>query len=437
MLGNISDEETNKLIYYVSENVRENLIGRVVVESELFPVTHYIHVACQLLYDQAFSYKITKEIAKIITPEEIGKRNKTLASYRNQLDFNSYIMLYLHGRAQIIYDNLEKKATGNTNIIVEPEEKKKETKFILDFWSKLCPNYLDSGTMAVEDGSIRFLSQDFIDSLLKEMRPIKPELNKKLKRTIGLLTSRNFLASADCRSGNFNHGPYETDSPDEVLIFKEFTDLYTGKNPLDLDIFLLDYQKTEIKSKIPNIIIGMTLKNMKSVKFNDWGTCFSEPSDFSQNITSIGLWTKELIHPSKLSYPDNLGNIEKLPIDILDHLIDYSQKSLNEMFIEVAGWNEIRRIMAGVNVYTNFVSKFTPFAKLENKWDWGWTNDVALDQQNSDLVNTKDVKRYIEELRKHEMGFLKGSTGFHPFLNRFFQTRKKRMKDPSYYSLKD
>jgi len=416
MYSNLSDEETNKLIHYVSENVRENLFGRVVVESELFPVTHYIHVACQILYDQAFTYELTTDIAKLISPAEIGRRSKTLASYRNQLDFNSYIMLYLHGRAQIIYDNLEKKEAGETNIVIEPEEKKKETKFILDFWSKLCPNYLNSGTMTVEDGTIRFLSQDFIDLLLEEMVAIKPEVVKKLKRTIGLLTSRNFLASADCRSGIFNHGPYKTDNPDEILIFKEFTDLYTGKDPLDLDIFLMNYQKTEIKSKIPNLIIGMTLKNMKSVKFNDWGTCFSDPSDFSQNITSIGLWTKELIHPSELRYPDKLGNIENLSLDILDHLLDYSQKSMNEMFIEVASWNEIRRIMAGVNVYTNFVSKFTPFARLEKKWDWGWVNDVSIDQQNSDLVISKDVKRYIEELRKHEMGFLKDSTGFHPFL---------------------
>ena len=437
MLGNISDEDTNKLILYVSENVRENLFGRVVVESELFPVTHYIHTACQILYDQTYSYNLTKEIAKVISPAEIGRRNKTLASYRNQLDFNSYIMLYLHGRAQIIYDNLEKKGAGETNIVVEPEEKKKETKLVLDFWSKLCPDYLNSGTMTVEDGTIRFLSQDFFDSLLEEMVPIKPELIKKLKRTIGLLTSRNFLASADCRSGIFNHGPYETDSPDEVLIYKEFTDLYTGKNPLYLDMFLMDYQKTEVKSKIPNIIIGMTLKNMESVKFNDWGTCFSEPSDFSQNITSIGLWTKELIHPSDLRYPANLGSIEKLSLDILDHLMDYSQKSLNEMFLKVASWNEIKRIMAGINVYTNFVAKFTPFARLEKKWDWGWVNDVSLDQQNSDLVNTNDVKRYIEELRKHKIGFLKGSTGIHPFVNRFFRTRRKRMQSSSYYPLQD
>ena len=430
MLGNISDEETNNLIYKISENVRKNLLGRSVVESELFPVTHYIHVACLILYDQSYQYNIIKEFSKKMSPEEIGRRSKTLAAYLNELYFNSFAMLYLHGRAMCIYDNIEKKKAGQKDIIVEPEEKKKQTKFLLDFWSRLCPNYRNDGKMTAEDGKICIISNDTVNSLLNEMKPAAREQVSKLKRAIGLLTSRNFLYSADCRAEIFEHGPYETGNEDELLIFKEFLNLHTGEDPFGFDEFLLPYQKTEVKSPYPNIIIGLTLKNMDKIQFTDWGTSFIEPSDFSNNITSIGLWTKELIHPKDIRYPDNLGKTIPLTFNALDELMEYSQKSLNEMYIKIAGWDLVEKTMAGVHVYTDFAGRFAPFAGMEKKWYWDWIQDVINNKQKSDLVSTKDVRRYIDGIGKYKHDL-------HPFLTRFFRSKGKRLKSPSYYKLQD
>jgi len=63
-------------------------------------------------------------------------------------------MLYLHGRAAVIYDNLAKKMQGETDIIIEPERKKKETKFILDFWRRMSPNYLNDGSLTIDNNKI-------------------------------------------------------------------------------------------------------------------------------------------------------------------------------------------------------------------------------------------------------------------------------------------
>jgi len=430
MLGNLSDEETNELIYVLSENVRKNFLTRTAVESQLFPVSHYIHVACCILYDQSFQYKILKEVAKTLHPRDIAKRSKALGAYLNQLAFNSFAMLYLHGRAQIIHDNLKEKAKGNSNIVIEPEEKKKETKFIIDFWRHLSPNYRNDKSLNVDDGTIRVLSQDTIDTLRQEMVPVhdKPELIKKLKRTMAILTSRNFLAQAECRAGIFEQGPYETEINDEVLIFKEFLQLHAGEDPIGIEVPMIEHQKTKAKSPYQNVIFGIALKNMQKLEFNDWGTLFSEPSDFSQNITAIGVWTREFVHPKDLRYPNNLGIIKNLSFDVLTPLANYAQQALNEMYVEIAKWDSMKKLLVGVNVYTNPLLIYALHAGIGRKWDWTWINDVLSGEKRSDLVNADDVKRYIETIGKfHE--------GVHPFLARFFRSKKKRKADPSYYAL--
>jgi hypothetical protein len=292
--------------------------------------------------------------------------------------------------------------------------------------------------MVVEDGTIQIISQQSVDTLRQEMVPVqdKPELLRKMKRTMATLTSRNFLAQAECRAGIFEHGPYETAFPNEKLIFKEFQLLYTGEemdhlqNEYNLDIATLDHLKTKAISPVENVIFGMTLREMDDLKFNDWGTLFSKPTDYTKNITSIGMWTKEVIHPKELRYPDKLGAITKLSFDSLDPFMNYAQQALTEMYLNIAKWDYLRKLMVGVNVYANAIALYTLYAGLENKWDWNWINDVIENKQRSDLVNTADVKRYIDHLGKFPKGV-------HPFLSRFFRAKKKRLEDPCYYSLQD
>ena len=109
MLGDISDEETNELIGFFSKTFTGNIQAREFLESKLFPVNYYIGVACYILYDQSYQYNILKDVAKVISPEELARRSKTLCSPLNLLAFYSIAMLYLGGRATVIHDNLFKK----------------------------------------------------------------------------------------------------------------------------------------------------------------------------------------------------------------------------------------------------------------------------------------------------------------------------------------
>lgn len=454
MLGDISDEEANELIALFSNSVLENFLNRGMVESKVFPVTHYIHVACYILYDQSYQYNILKKVASKISPEDIARRSKSLGSRLNQLSFYSLCMLYLHGRAQVIHDNLSKKKAGETNIVVESETKKKETKFILDFWKRLSPNYLNDGQLTVKNKKIRCLSDDYIKKLKDDMIPIddNKELTKRLKQKIAHLTIYSFLSQAECRLSISEQGPYYFEGNTEPLIFKEFLDLHTGDEIFGIDMSgNMPYKITKI-APIPNVIFGMTLKDMKKIEFNDWSTLFADPAEFSSNITSIGIWTRELMHEKDLRYPENLGDLKPLSLDILEELSEFAKNATKELYVDISKWSFTKKLLFGTNLYANLVSALcTRYAGLEDNFNWTWAFDIAANKPlKTDLLDEKRIKFYIEklgkkiksnldekEVKKLHITALEKYQGVHPFLTRIFRRRKLQQIDPLYYYLQD
>jgi len=454
MLGDISDEEVNEIIAMFSKSVLENILKRGVVESKMFPVNYYIHVACYILYDQSYLYNILKEVASKISPEELARRSKSLGPGLNHLGFYSTCMLYLHGRAQVIYDNLSKKKAGETNIVVEPETKKKETKFVLDFWKRLSPNYLNDETLVLKNKRLTCLSDDYIEKLKGNMIPINnnKEITKRLKQTIAHLTIYSFLSQAECRFTISEHGPYYFKDNTEPLIFKEFIELYTGDVMYGLDMSgNMPYKITEI-APFSNVIFGMTLKDMNKIEFNDWGTLFADPTDYSSNITSIGIWTRELSHPKDLRYPDYLGELKPLPLNILEELSKFAKSATKELYIDISKWNFTKRLMIGSNIYANIVlGVYAQYAGIEDKFNWTWAFDYASDKPlKTDLIDKEKIKFYIDKLGKKvktaqdekeaekvQITALEKYEGIHPFMTRIFRSRRAQKLDPLYYFLQD
>jgi len=453
MLGDISDEEVNEIIAMFSQSVLENFQTRGVVESKIFPVNHYIHVACYILYDQSYQYNILKEVASKISPEELARRSKSLGPGLNQLAFYSTCMLYLHGRAEIIYDNLIKKKAGE-DIVVEPEKKKKETKFIMDFWKRLSPNYLNEGELTLKTKKITCLSDDYIENLKGNMISIEnnKDLIKQLKQTIAQLTIYSFLSQAECRMSISEQGPYYFEGNTEPLVFKEFLDLHTGDDMFGIDMVgNMPYKITKI-APVPNVIFGMTLKDMNKIEFNDFGTLFANPTDLSSNITSIGIWTKELTHPKDLRYPDNLGELKPLSLNILTELSEFAKSATKELYIDISKWNFNKKLMFGANLYVNRVaSSCAQFAGIEDNFNWTWAFDYAAGKPlKTDLVDKEKIDFYIDVLggkvkttkdekegTKLEIASIKKYKGIQPLLPRMFRSKRVRKLDPFYYFLQD
>ncbi len=428
--GDISDEETNELIFALCKSLHPTITSREIVESKMFPVSHYIHVGCYILYDQSYQYNILKKITSKISPEEIARRSKTLGSPLNQLAFCAVAMLYLHGRAEVIYDNLKKKKQSVKNIIVEPETKKKETKFILDFWKRLSPNYLNDSSLIVDNNKITFLSDEYINNLKDQMIPIadNKDLTKKLKQTIAQLTIFNFTSHADCRMGIYEHGPYYFEDNHEPLIFKEFKFVQPDDKQFDPISEFIPLKLTR-QSPIPNVIFGMTLRDMNKLEFNNWGTLFADPSDFTSNITSLGIWTKENIPIKDMRYPNKMGNLKPISPKILDELNEFAKNGTKELYLKFSKWEYIKKLMLGAGIYANStLAAFSRFAGLEHDFNWTWALDYAEDKPlKVDLDKTK-IKWYIDILE---------NTPAHPFISRIFRSWRRQKEDPFYYFLQD
>jgi len=190
-------------------------------------------------------------------------------------------------------------------------------------------------------------------------------------------------------------------------------------------------QKITKPSPVSNLIFGMTLKNMNKIEFNDWNTLFADPADFSSNITSVGIWTKEIPHLKDVRYPEKMGILKPLSLNILDEIIDFAKSATKELYLNYSRWNFIKKLMLGANIYSNIgMLFFAGYAGTENNFDWTWSNDYVLDKPfKTDSLDKGKIKLYIDILKRWN--------GLHPYLRRAFRGRKIQKTDPFYYFLQD
>jgi hypothetical protein len=175
----------------------------------------------------------------------------------------------------------------------------------------------------------------------------------------------------------------------------------------------------------------MTLKDMKKIEFNDWATFFADPTDFSSNITSIGIWTKDISHPRDLQYPNNLGTLKPLSINILEELSEFSKNASKELYLAYSKWDYIKKLMLGVSVYTiPWLVLCAGYAGLEYEYNWAWPFDFAEKKAlKTDLLDKDKITFYIEKLKRWD--------GLHIFVRRIMRGIKERKGDPFYYYLQD
>ncbi len=362
--------ETNNLLRKLSAVFDNLFLKRLLVESKLFPVNEYIIVACLNSYYKFYSQ--LKLVSEKISPEEIGRRYKKLFTEITPLQIFDLQMFPLFGRT-IYYCQHE------NDPHCESLEKLQEIQFILDFWQRLAKTYYGTGALTIEEmnGVARILPEKDLNIVKKQLfTPEKEELSQ-IKRTIAQLEVYAFMDECETRMKISDHGPYEMDNG-ELLIMREIIRLNDGKNPQ------WPWSATKAVAPTPVIAFGFTLKNMNRIWFNDWGTLFTDPVDYNQNITSTVLLTQE----------DR--KVKPLLVEDLKNYEQFAQLALIELYRKMTRWSRAEKLKAGAYVYTKNFDRFTNIVNITDQIDWDFTEDIKQ-HEFKDLVN-KDGKSVYSPL---------------------------------------
>ncbi|MFX0079953.1 MAG: hypothetical protein ACFE8O_12005, partial [Candidatus Hermodarchaeota archaeon] len=353
MIGDISTNKANTLLRRASAASTYLLSQRTALESKLFPVTAYNSVACAQIY-RGYQYNLFKQLVDKISPEEIGQRCRTLAAYPNVLGVWAFIGLWGLGRMQDLFD-----AGGAEN---EIPERRKEAKFMIDFWYRMATNYYDSDTpLAAENNdTAQVLPDNILDMVKQELQPINKDQVSTLKRTMAQLYLAEFLSYCECRASIHEMGPYPI-SDNEVLIFREFSPLYDGSR------LIWDWHDTEAKSPVPNISIALVLKDMEELIFTDFATLFPKPEDYTDHITQFALLTR---------YGDK---IETTPFNVLTDLEKFATDVQTELYLEFAAWDDVTRLKAGSSVFLKWFYIFTDMGNITDKVTMGLDENLVGD----------------------------------------------------------
>ncbi len=379
-------KEANELITKASELVDYQVSKRGLLESQLFPVTAYICVSFYNAYDML--YDVLSRVAKKTTPEKMGKESRKILSEIHALSIFYLPLYYMVGRMGEI-------SRKNGDSHSESEDKREQTMFILDFWNRLARSYFQNNQLSVYDSNKKnvALDQPDIDWVKDRITNISGDEAKSIKRTMANLETISFLDECEARAKICDHGPYDVKN-NEILVFREISHLYAGGKPH------FSWSETKAKAPYPNIAFVYRLKDVETT-FDDFATLETNPGDFSDHITGVGLFTRD-------------GNtVESIGLDELPAFNDYAVQANKELFLKFSKWDRKQRLIAGAYAYCYGYARYTNFVGITDEINWDLTE--------------RTMQKYIPEFMESD---------FDPGIPRLMRSKaKKRREGPSLYLL--
>lgn len=376
-------KEANQLIPHVSRVVDYQVINRGLLESQLFPVTAYI---CVSFYNSSdILYSILKKVSEKTTPERMGKENRKILSELHAMTIFYIPLYYMCGRMGEIFAN-------NGDPKSEPKEKREQTVFILDFWKRLASSYFPEGKLTVYDSNREnlALNQSDVDWVKEQIVDITAVEAAKIRRIMANLEVYAFLDECEARAKLGDHGPYDI-GKNEILVFSEILHLYDGGKPH------FPWSATEAKAPYSNIAFALRLKDVKA-KFDDFSTMTTDPTDFTENITGVALFTRDE------------EKVKQLDLDVLETFNDFAQNAQAELYLRFSEWNKRQRLIAGAFAYCYGYARYTNFVGITDQINWDLTE--------------RTMKKYVPYFMEND---------FDPGIPRLFRSEEEKKDDPSLY----
>jgi len=325
-------------------------VTRTVQGSKLFPISPYI----MLSYVNAF-YRYNEVMRKIetyMTAEELGDRARTRGSKMNPLALWGMANFYLLGREWLI-------AMG----LIRPQDAAEDVMYVLDFWKRFQLSYKrTSGYLHNRSANLR--SQTLPDRTLEifksDMFACEPgdELHHAAHGFLAAVSQYTFLASAECRIGLSNNGPYRLGDDRELLV-RDFMDLSESSLPW------LD----GVSEGVPfnNLTVPMAVKDCHFYLIDDWSSFESKPEFTPDKLVGVGLYTSDAL--SEGFIPVAMESREALTAKFVE-LTEAVKVATTRLWERMATWSRDQLVDAGAVVYYAVIKDLAHLAGCFEVEDW-------------------------------------------------------------------
>jgi hypothetical protein len=329
-----------------------NCMTRSAQESKLFPVMPYL---MNVMVESYYRFPdVVRESMAHISPEEIGHRAREVSTNLSGLTSWAVLNYYLNGRAWLI-------RTG----IITPHDNLEDLWTVADWWTRFQRSYRRN------DGHLNTLDawdvhQTHSERVLQVFEADAFECDDRLRKAtnkfLAASTQYSFLVNCESRSGLHAAGPYRLGG-DRIMQVRDVFNL------AECDFSWLDGVAADVPYNNLSVVL---ISNGVRVEITDWGTPYTQPEEYSQEIIGVGLYTSDYLSDRYIPVSmDSRGGLA----DTLEQLADVCAAATRKLYSRYAEMSNQQMIEAGVYTYLSAANPLSHMAGTYRQDQWEVVDD--------------------------------------------------------------
>ncbi|MGH2938806.1 MAG: hypothetical protein ACRDPE_11890 [Solirubrobacterales bacterium] len=340
----ISVEQVNELILLFGDSHKRDIRAerRTTMSSVLFDLPRRSSLGWQCLHDNQDPF--LRELCAAVSPEELGRRMRTVGSRPYALQPFILVCSHLAHRQQRMLDLGLRPGDPFT------EERPEELAFLMDFWARLQHAYRSDDVLLPSEAnhSLPILDGEQIESLVELASPPDAEFHGEVRRLAATLELYGFMLHGEQRDGIFGHGPYRLDDG-TVLFCREFNDLRNEYLP---------WARTEARNPVDNVVIAYLARDVEVI-CDMFGSSRVEPHDLGDRLLALAVFTNDA------------GQLHSLCAGEVKAIQLAAANGQEELFMRAVEWDDDYKIAYGAPLFANHLKPFFDLAEMPRADDLG------------------------------------------------------------------
>jgi len=344
----LSDEQrkaiTNERILCIGPIAKQLTEERTSLESRIIPVSAYVVTSC---VEAFLRYPdLLRAIDAAMPAEEIGRRARRPGCPVNAVRIWTIPNLWLIGRR--VWSALDPAKAHDLDAAYG----------VMEFWERLARAYFgDDHRHAADTGHVAPYDRSTVDALMAGVVPVDDELRRRIRTFNATLVAYLFLLHFDTRVGHGDTGPNHLPNGD-VLLVRDFYEI--GQS---------DFWWSDVAAGMPyrSLTAAMVLRGVTIDRITDFGTSYTTPEDFLENLVGFALYTTDGM-PA--------GEVRQVPLDEMEPIVAEARKAQRAHYRNITAMTRDEKIRCGAYVYFAFLRALAVEAGVEDQLDWTTPRDI-------------------------------------------------------------